>query len=418
MDKLRIEGGRTLSGDIQISGAKNAALPALAATLLTDQEITLGRIPHVRDIRTMAGLLESIGASVVRENGGYRIQVASITDAGATYERVKTMRASSLVLGPLVARTGRARVSLPGGCAIGARPIDLHLAGLEALGAQVNQEGGYIEAVAPSGGLRGGRFVFPKISVTGTEDLMMAAALAKGETLLENAAREPEVIDLADMLTQMGAKIEGAGSSAIRIQGVDALSGCTHSIIPDRIETGTYLIAGALTGGRLRLQGVRPEHLGAVSDKLAQAGVAVQSDGDTLTVEGGKPLRAVDVTTEEFPGFATDMQAQWMALMLFAQGDAHVTETIFENRFMHVAELGRMGAKIELNGNQATIRGGRKITGAAVMASDLRASACLVLAALAAQGETVIDRVYHLDRGYEDLDGKLSGVGAVVERIS
>jgi len=416
MDQLRIIGGRRLKGSIEISGAKNAALPALAATLLTADEVRLGRIPSVRDIRTMAGLLESIGASVVRENGGYRIQAAAISESGAPYERVKTMRASSLVLGPLVARTGRARVSLPGGCAIGARPIDIHLLGLQTLGAEVRQEAGYIEAVATEG-LRGARFTFPKITVTGTEDLMMAAALAKGETMLDNAAREPEVADLAEMLTKMGARIEGAGTSTLRIEGVERLHGCEHAIIPDRIETGTYLIAGALAADELELRGVETDHLGALLDKLAQAGVDVASEGDRLIVRGGRPLMAVDVTTEEHPGFPTDMQAQWMALMLTAQGSAHVTETIFENRFMHVAELGRMGAKIELNGNQATIRGGRPLTGARVMASDLRASACLVLAALAAEGETVIERVYHLDRGYENLDGKLAAVGASIERI-
>ena len=417
MDKLRIAGRRELNGEIPISGAKNAALPALAATLLTDDEIVLERIPHVRDIRTMAGLLESIGADVSRENGGYRIRVRQVAEAAATYERVKTMRASSLVLGPLVARTGSARVSLPGGCAIGARPIDLHLAGLEALGAEVRQESGYIEAAAPDGGLRGGTFQFPKITVTGTEDLMMAAALARGETVLENAAREPEVSDLASMLQAMGAKIEGAGTRTIRVMGVERLGGCRRAIIPDRIETGTYLIAGALCGGELKLTGVQFEHLGAVLSKLEQAGVEIAVGSDSLTVRGGRPILPVDVTTEEFPGFPTDMQAQWMALMLFAAGDSHVTETIFENRFMHVAELGRMGAQIELSGNQATIRGGSKITGATVMASDLRASACLVLTALAAEGESVIDRVYHLDRGYEDLEGKLSNVGARVERF-
>ena len=416
MDQLRIEGGRRLNGSIEISGAKNAALPALAATLLTEEEVTLGRIPSVRDIRTMAGLLESIGPTVVRENGGYRIQATEINESSASYERVKTMRASSLVLGPLVARTGRAHVSLPGGCAIGARPIDIHLLGLQALGAEVRQEAGYIEAAAPKG-LRGAPFLFPKITVTGTEDLMMAAALAKGETVLQNAAREPEVADLAAMLQKMGAKIEGAGTSTLHIQGVDRLGGCTHDIIPDRIETGTYLVAGALAADELELRGVDVNHLTALLNKLAQAGVDVSNEGDRLIVRGGRPLIAVDVTTEEHPGFPTDMQAQWMALMLTAQGDAHVTETIFENRFMHVAELGRMGAKIELNGNQATIRGGRPLTGARVMASDLRASACLVLAALAAKGETIIDRVYHLDRGYENLDGKLAAVGASIERV-
>jgi UDP-N-acetylglucosamine 1-carboxyvinyltransferase len=417
MQKLRIEGGRKLSGAITISGAKNAALPALAATLLSTDTVELERIPDVADISTMADLLRSIGARVEREGGRFRISAETISEPTAPYELVKTMRASSLVLGPLLARAGRARVSLPGGCAIGARPINLHIAGLEAFGAEVRHEEGYIEAVAENG-LDGAHYVFPRPSVTGTEDLLMAATLARGRTTLENAAREPEVVDLADLLQAMGARVSGAGTSQIVIEGVERLHGAPHAIIPDRIETGTYLIAGALAADELTLEGARPAHLEALLEKLEQAGAQIdRSAAGALRVRGGRPLRPVDVTTEEHPGFPTDMQAQWMALMLFASGVSHISETIFENRFMHVAELTRMGAEIELAGNRATIRGGGKISGATVMASDLRASASLVLAALAADGETIIDRVYHLDRGYEDLDGKLARVGAAIERI-
>ncbi|MDA0204445.1 MAG: UDP-N-acetylglucosamine 1-carboxyvinyltransferase [Acidobacteria bacterium] len=417
MKKLEIEGGRKLQGSIRISGAKNAALPALAATLLTDEPMVLERIPAVADLKTMEGLLQSLGAELESEGERRTIVTREIGTAEAPYELVKTMRASSLVLGPLVARTGRARVSVPGGCAIGARPINLHLAGLEKLGATVRQEAGYIEALAPLG-LQGATVAFQRITVTGTEDLMMAATLAKGETILENAAREPEVVDLAAMLNAMGARIEGAGQSTIRIQGVERLHGATHRIIADRIEAGTFLIAAALTGGELTLEDVNPEHLGAVIAKLRQAGAEVEVlNGTAIRVSRQGEIRPVDVTTEEHPGFPTDMQAQWMALMTAASGDSHVVETIFENRFMHVAELTRMGAEIELAGNCATIRGGKRLSGATVMASDLRASACLVLAALAAEGTTVIDRVYHLDRGYERLEEKLAGVGAAVRRI-
>ncbi len=417
MQKLRIQGGRRLSGVIPIAGAKNAALPALAATLLTSDTVTLERIPAVVDIRTMIGLLESIGAQATRENGRTRVQAASIEAPEAPYELVKTMRASSLVLGPLVARAGRARVSMPGGCAIGARPINLHVGGLEALGAKIRQEAGYVEAVAPDG-LRGAHYVFPRITVTGTEDLMMAATLARGETVLENCAREPETADLAALLNKMGARVGGAGTSRIVIEGVEELHGAEHAIIADRISTGTYLIAGALAGERLTLTGAQPEHLEAVLEKLGQAGVEIASPGEgRLELSAPDELRPVDVTTAEHPGFPTDMQAQWMALMAFAGGVSHVTETIFENRFMHVAELLRMGADIELDGNRATIRGKPSLSGAAVMASDLRASACLVLAALAAEGETVIHRIYHLDRGYERFAEKLAAAGAQVERL-
>jgi UDP-N-acetylglucosamine 1-carboxyvinyltransferase len=417
MQKLRIQGGCRLEGVIPIGGAKNAALPALAATLLTAEEVDLDRIPFVVDIRTMIRLLESIGAEVRREDGHTYVRAATIAQPEAPYELVKTMRASSLVLGPLVARTGRARVSMPGGCAIGARPINHHVAGLEVLGAQIRQEAGYVEAVAENG-LRGAHYVFPRITVTGTEDLMMAATLASGQTVLENAAREPEVVDLAELLNAMGAKVSGAGTPRIVIEGVSGLHGASHPIIPDRISAGTYLVAGALAADELVLTGVETAHLEAVLEKLGQAGVEIDfPNTGAVRVRAAKKLRPVDITTEEHPGFPTDMQAQWMALMAFANGVSHVTETIFENRFMHVAELLRMGAEIELAGNRATIRGKAALSGAAVMASDLRASACLVLAALAARGETVIDRVYHLDRGYEAMEEKLAAVGAQIQRV-
>ena len=416
MDKFIIEGGHPLSGVIPVSGAKNAALPVLAATLLTREEVTLERIPKVRDIRTMVSLLENIGAQVVPHDGGYRIRVTEVTSPEAPYELVKTMRASSLVLGPLVARSGEARVSMPGGCAIGARPINLHLAGLEKLGAEISQEHGYIRARAPKG-LKGGVIHFDRITVTGTEDLMMAAVLADGETVVENAAREPEVADLAALLIKMGARIEGAGTSTLHIQGVSELHGATHAIVPDRIEAGTFLIAGALAGDPLTVAGVREEHVRALTEKMRQAGVQFSFPAeDQIEVRAGIGLRAVDVTTSEYPGFATDMQAQFLAMMTQAEGESHITETIFENRFMHVSELVRMGADITLGGNRATVRGMTKLSGATTMASDLRASACLVIAALAAQGETVIDRVYHIDRGYEHIEEKLSNVGARIRR--
>jgi len=417
MDKLRIQGGRPLSGEISISGAKNAALPALAATLLTAETVKLERIPSVVDIRTMARLLSAIGADVSADSAGrYEVRSGDITEPVAPYELVKTMRASSLVLGPLLARCGRARVSMPGGCAIGARPVNLHVESLERLGATFRQEAGYIEAIAENG-LRGARIPFPKITVTGTEDLMMAATLAEGETVIENAAREPEVVDLAVMLRKMGANISGEGTSTITVKGVRELGGAHHAIISDRIEAGTYLIAGALAGQDLRVTGTDPNHIEALTTKLEQAGVPLERDGDAWMVSAGRPILPVDITTEEFPGFPTDMQAQWMGLMAFANGDSHILETIFENRFMHAAELSRMGAPVEISGNLATIRGGATISGANVMASDLRASASLVLAALAAKGETTVHRVYHLDRGYEDLDGKLRAVGAQIERV-
>jgi len=416
MDKFVITGGIALNGMIPTNGSKNSALPALAAALLTEEPVILHRIPRVRDIRTMQRLLVDIGSQVDVEDETVRLHTPKIVCPEAPYELVKTMRASSLVLGPLVARSGRARVSLPGGCAIGARPINLHIFGLERLGARIHQSHGYIEAQAPEG-LRGAVVHFDRITVTGTEDLLMAAVLAKGETVLRNAAREPEVTDLADLLTKMGAKIEGAGTSTIRIQGVERLGGAEHTIIPDRIEAGTFLIAGAITGGDLKVAGCNPEHVGALVSRMQQAGVDVtQPDATTLHVRGNSTLRSVDMTTEEYPGFATDLQAQYMALMTQAEGIAIIVETIFENRFMHAQELARMGANIRLDGKQAIVAGRRDLTGAGVIASDLRASASLVLAALVAKGETVIDRVYHIDRGYERIEAKLAAVGAKIRR--
>jgi UDP-N-acetylglucosamine 1-carboxyvinyltransferase len=417
MDKFAITGGTPLQGEIPTSGSKNSALPALAAALLTEEPVILKRIPRVRDIRTVQRLLVDIGSKVEAEGETVRLHTPQIVSPEAPYELVKTMRASSLVLGPLVARCGRARVSLPGGCAIGDRPINLHIFGLEQLGARIQQAHGYIEAAAPEG-LHGAVVHFDRITVTGTEDLMMAAVLAKGETMLRNAAREPEVADLAELLVKMGAHIEGAGTSTIRIQGVERLHGAEHTIIPDRIETGTFLIAGAISGGDIAVTGCKPEHLGALVSKLQQAGAEVtQPDAATLRVRGGGRLRSVDVTTEEYPGFATDLQAQYMALMTQAEGIAIIIETIFENRFMHAQELARMGANIRIEGRQAIVAGPRELTGAGVIASDLRASASLVLAALAARGETVIDRVYHIDRGYERIETKLAAVGARIRRV-
>lgn len=412
-----MQGGRPLRGEIRISGSKNASLPALAACLLTDEEVILHQVPRVRDIRTMEKLLQHIGVKLHKPgNGPLSIHAATIDRPEAPYEVVKTMRASSLVLGPLLARTGKARVSLPGGCAIGARPIDLHMGALEQLGARMQQTHGYIEAVAPEG-LRGAHVRFERITVTGTEDILMAAVLAKGETVLENAAREPEVVDVADLLIKMGAQIEGAGTSTIRVQGVDKLHGTEHVIIPDRIEAGTFLIAGAITKGDLRLINCCPEHLEALIDKMREAGVKIDvEDPTTMRVCGDGTLHATDVTTLEHPGFATDLQAQYMALMTQADGISFITETIFENRFMHVPELARMGANIRIEGRQAIVAKS-KLTGAQVLASDLRASASLVLAGLIAQGETVIDRVYHIDRGYESIETKLNRVGASIQRV-
>jgi UDP-N-acetylglucosamine 1-carboxyvinyltransferase len=419
MDKFVIRGGNPLLGTIRVSGAKNAALPAMAAALLTDEPVILENIPHVRDIETTRKLLAAMGAEV--ELGYGRAQhrtticARTLTSPEASYDLVKQMRASSLVLGPLVARCGRARVSLPGGCAIGARPIDLHIKGLEQLGARITQDHGYVEATADR--LKGGEIVFEKITVTGTEDLLMAATLADGETVLQNCAREPEVADLADLLNKMGAHVEGAGTSTIRVKGVSKLHGTKHRIIPDRIEAGTFIIAGALTGGDVNIAGCDPAHLGALLAKLHDVGIKTAQSADSVRVMGDGPFRAADITTEEYPGFPTDMQAQYMALATQAEGTSIITENIFENRFMHVLELVRMGANIKVEGRRAVVRGKSALSAAAVQASDLRASASLVLAALVADGETIIDRVYHIDRGYENIEEKLKSVGAQIRRI-
>jgi UDP-N-acetylglucosamine 1-carboxyvinyltransferase len=419
MDKFVIRGGNPLLGTIRVSGAKNSALPCMAAAILTEDEVILENIPQVRDIETERKLLTSMGAEVELGYGRAQhrtsIRCAVLSDPVAKYEIVKTMRASSLVLGPLIARTGMARVAMPGGCAIGDRPIDLHIKGLEAMGATITQEHGYLEA--RTNRLRGAHIVFDKITVTGTEDLLMAAALAEGESLFENCAREPEIIDLAALLNAMGAKIEGAGTSTIRIKGVAKLHGARHRINPDRIEAGTFLVAGAITGGDLNVDCCNPEHLGALIGKLEQCGVKLDIGKENVRVRSGSRLVAGDITTEEYPGFPTDMQAQYMALATQAEGTSIVTENIFENRFMHVGELNRMGANISVQGRSATVRGGTKLQSAAVMCSDLRASAALVLAALVADGESILDRVYHMDRGYERLEEKLRGVGAQIRRM-
>ncbi len=422
MDRLLIEGGRPLEGSVRISGAKNAALPAMAASLLTSDRVELENIPRVRDIITMGRLLAHLGAIVETPAippTAMIMQAEQINGAEAPYELVKTMRASILTLGPLVARSGHARVSLPGGCAIGARPVDLHLKALEQMGAEIGMSHGYVEARAPRGGrLPGGRVFFDKITVTGTENILMAAALAKGETLIENAAREPEITDLAELLIKMGADIEGAGTSTIRVRGKDKLHGATHTIIPDRIEAGTFLVAGAITDGDLELTGCAPEHLTSVIAKLRETGVDIREMGPgTLKVRGAKKLVAADVTTEEYPGFATDMQAQFMALATQAKGTSEITETIFENRFLHASEMIRMGANISIEGRRAIVHGPTTLSGSQVIASDLRASASLVLAALVARGETTIDRVYHIDRGYERIEEKLAAVGASIRRV-
>ncbi|MBV9502899.1 MAG: UDP-N-acetylglucosamine 1-carboxyvinyltransferase [Acidobacteriaceae bacterium] len=417
MDKFKIRGGTPLRGELPVSGSKNSALPALAACLLTEQPMTLYGIPDVKDISTMQSLLKYTGAEVGQEDGAVRIHAKSLDRPEAPYDVVKTMRASSLVLGPLVARTGRARVSMPGGCAIGARPINMHVSALEELGASIEQAYGYVEAQAPKG-LRGAMIHFDRISVTGTEDVLMAAVLAEGETIIRNAAREPEVKDLADLLIKMGAKIEGAGTSIVRITGVKRLHGAEHTIIPDRIEAGTFLLAGAITGGDVTVTGCNPEHVAGLVVKMRQAGAEIEELGSgSLWVRCSQRPKAIDVTTEEYPGFATDLQAQYMAWMSIAQGISLVTETIFENRFMHTQELARMGANIRIEGRQAIIAGEAELTGAQVIASDLRASASLVLAALVARGESTIDRVYHIDRGYERIEEKLATAGANIQRI-
>ncbi len=421
MDKFRITGGRPLHGRVEISGAKNSALPCMAAALLTPETITLHNIPYVRDIITQRRLLEDIGATVLTpELRTHKITASHIELFQAPYELVKTMRASVLALGPLLARFGKARVSLPGGCAIGTRPIDLHLAGFQHLGAEVGLEAGDVVARAPKGGrLRGGEIRFDKVTVTGTENLMMAATLADGKTTIHNAAREPEIADLSELLNKMGGRVRGAGSPTIHIEGVEALGGAEHTIIPDRIETGTFLIAAAITRGELEVKGCRPEHSAITIAKLREAGVEIEEiNQSTLHVRCcAQGLRARDVMTEPHPRFPTDMQAQYMALMTQAEGRAVITETIFENRFMHASEMQRMGARIIIEGRTATVEGPTMLMGARVQASDLRASASLVLAGLAARGETIIDRVYHIDRGYEKIESKLRSVGAGIERI-
>jgi UDP-N-acetylglucosamine 1-carboxyvinyltransferase len=416
VDKLKITGGRPLEGEVRVSGAKNAALPIMCAALLTAKPLVLTNVPLLRDVSTMGKLLAEMGVRVERSDDRVTLNATTIGEPTAAYELVKTMRASVLVLGPLLARCGRAKVSLPGGCAIGARPVDQHVKGLEAMGATIAIEHGYMHASAKR--LHGARIVMDMVTVTGTENLMMAAALAEGESLLENAAREPEVVDLARCLAAMGAKIEGAGSDAIRIVGVRSLGGAEHGVMPDRIETGTYLAAAAATGGRVRLSGTAPDSLDATLDKLREAGARVRAAKDSIEIEMQERPGAVSVRTAPYPGFATDMQAQFMALATVARGTALITETIFENRFMHALEMQRLGADIRLEGNTAIVKGVERLQGAKVMATDLRASAGLVIAGLVAEGDTVVDRIYHLDRGYEALETKLSALGARVVRVS
>jgi UDP-N-acetylglucosamine 1-carboxyvinyltransferase len=418
MDKLRIRGGKRLAGEVAISGAKNAALPELCAALLTAEPVLLSNVPRLHDVATMLKLLRTMGVGAEQSadaEATVALDASKVTNREAPYDLVKTMRASILVLGPLLARFGEARVSLPGGCAIGSRPVDQHIKGLQAMGAQISVEHGYIIAKAKR--LEGARITTDMVTVTGTENLLMAATLAEGETVLENAAQEPEIPDLAEMLIRMGAKIEGHGTSRIRIQGVDRLSGAVHRIVPDRIETGTFLCAVAAAGGDVVLRRVRAGHLDAVIDKLREAGIGIESGEDWIRVRNHERARAVSFRTSEYPAFPTDMQAQFMALNCIAQGASRVTETIFENRFMHVNELVRLGAKIEVDGNTALVQGVAKLSGATVMATDLRASASLVIAGLVADGETVVDRIYHLDRGYDQMEAKLRGIGADVERV-
>ena len=425
MDRIVIRGGQPLSGSLPISGAKNAALPLMAASLLSDSTLILENVPRVMDIASMGNLLAELGADVAEEmpaDGGFgktlTLSAAGLQDVTAPYDLVRKMRASVLVLGPLVARRGHARVSLPGGCAIGTRPIDLHLKALGQLGAEIELSQGYVDARAANG-LRGADITFPQVTVTGTENVLMAAVLAEGETILRNAAREPEVGDLAQCLVAMGAVIEGIGTDTLRVQGVPALNGARHRVLPDRIETGTYAVAAAITGGDLVLRGTSLQLIRSLADAMLAAGVEIEEVGDGLRVSrrNGR-IRGVDVMTEPYPGFPTDMQAQVMALMTVAGGAAMITETVFENRFMHVPELCRMGADINVHGSSAIVRGVQDLSGAQVMATDLRASVSLVLAGLAAQGETTINRVYHLDRGYERLEEKLAGCGADIERVS
>nr|WP_315238717.1 UDP-N-acetylglucosamine 1-carboxyvinyltransferase [uncultured Albidiferax sp.] len=424
MDKLLIRGGRTLQGQVRISGAKNAALPELCAALLTAEPVTLTNVPRLQDVFTMLTLIRNMGVGAERtEDGTVTINARDLSSPEAPYELVKTMRASVLALGPLLARFGEATVSLPGGCAIGSRPVDQHILGMQAMGAEIVVEHGYMIAKLPAGRtrLKGCHITTDMVTVTGTENFLMAATLAEGETILENAAQEPEISDLAEMLIKMGAKIEGHGTHRIRIQGVESLHGCTHQVVADRIETGTFLCAVAATGGDVLLQHGRADHLDAVIDKLRTAGVTVTPEADGIRVQSAGPahthLKAQSFRTTEYPGFPTDMQAQFMTLNCVAQGASKVTETIFENRFMHVNELVRLGAHIQIDGKVAVIEGIAKLSGATVMATDLRASASLVIAGLVAEGETVVDRIYHLDRGYDQMEAKLRGIGADIERV-
>ena len=421
MDKLLIRGGRALHGEVLISGAKNAALPELCAALLSAQPVTLHNVPRLQDVATMLKLIRNMGVTAERDdNGTVQLNAGALNNPEAPYELVKTMRASVLALGPLLARFGKAKVSLPGGCAIGSRPVDQHIKGLQAMGAIITVENGYMNASLPAGWtkLKGARITTDMVTVTGTENFLMAAALADGETVLENAAMEPEITDLAEMLIKMGAKIEGHGTSRITIQGVEALHGCEHAVVADRIEAGTFLCAVAATGGEAFLRHGRADHLGAVIDKLHDAGVQVQSEAGGIRVRSQGRVKAQSFRTTEYPGFPTDMQAQFMALNLVAEGTSVVTETIFEDRFMHVKEMLRLGAHITTDGRVATVEGGKPLSGATVMATDLRASASLVIAGLVAKGETLVDRIYHLDRGYDRMEAKLRGLGADIERVS
>ncbi|WP_043958519.1 UDP-N-acetylglucosamine 1-carboxyvinyltransferase [Lysobacter sp. A03] len=418
MQKIVVEGGVPLHGEVRISGAKNAVLPILFATLLADEPVVISNVPHLHDVVTSVKLLAEIGAGIsIDERYGITVDPTTVHSQVAPYELVRTMRASVLVLGPLLAKYGHAEVSLPGGCAIGSRPVDLHIKGLQALGAQITVENGFIKATAKR--LKGARHVFEMISVGATENVLMAATLAEGTTVLENAAMEPEIVDLAECLRAMGAQIEGEATGRITIHGVERLHGGSHSVVPDRIETGTFLVAAAMTGGRITAHHARPDTMDAVLDKLVEAGATVECSGDriTLDMQGRRP-RAVDLTTAPHPAFPTDMQAQFMAMNCIADGVGVINETIFENRFMHVNELVRLGADIRVDGHMAVVRGVESLSGAPVMATDLRASASLILAGLVAQGETVIDRIYHLDRGYENIEEKLSGLGARIRRIS
>ena len=419
MESLVIRGGQPLNGDVRIGGAKNAALPVLISALLTDQDLLIDNVPHLRDITTVLELLGRLGARIeVDEKSVIRVNAGKLISRRAPYELVKTMRASILVLGPLLARFGQAEVSLPGGCAIGSRPVDLHIRALEQMGAAISVEEGYIKASTSENRLHGAKIVFDTVTVTGTENLMMAATLARGTTVLENAAREPEVVDLANCLSAMGAQIEGAGSDVIEIEGVANLSGAMHRVIPDRIEAGTFMVAGAVTQGKIRLHDVNPAHLDAVTARLRDAGAQISISENRLSLEMPERPRAVSVSTAPYPGFPTDMQAQFLLLNCVSEGTASITEHIFENRFMHIQELQRMGADINLHGNTALVRGVEQLGGAQVMATDLRASACLVLAGLVAGEQTVIDRIYHIDRGYDCIEEKLLQCGADIRRVS